>query len=167
MALPPGAAGVAEPIAGGSVHVQGVDFCSVNPAPDTVFWSWKNGLAMNLDDYNTFCGSLAATTHVIQWGDADVWKVGGKVFAVAGWGDRDFTAITFKTTRDEYEFLAEMPGLRPAPYLASRGFAWIQHYELPGLEDDDLREQLQESHRLVGAGLSKKRQRELGLTIAQ
>ncbi len=30
--------------------------------------------------------SLPATTHVVQWGGAHVWKVGGKVFAVGGVG---------------------------------------------------------------------------------
>ena len=26
-----------------------------------------------------------ATTYVVQWGGAHVWKVGGKVFAIGGW----------------------------------------------------------------------------------
>lgn len=118
---------------------------------------------MDLHDFNAFCNDLTATTHVVQWGGADVWKVGGKLFAVAGWGDDDFLAVTFKTTPDEYEFLVEQPGVRPAPYLASRGFTWAQHFAPPGLDDDDLREQIQESHRLVASGLSKKKQREFGL----
>jgi predicted DNA-binding protein (MmcQ/YjbR family) len=33
---------------------------------------------MNLAEYNDFCGSLEATSHVVQWGGAHVWKVGGK-----------------------------------------------------------------------------------------
>ena len=37
---------------------------------------------MTRDEYNAFCASLPATTHVVQWGGADVWKVGGKVFAI-------------------------------------------------------------------------------------
>jgi predicted DNA-binding protein (MmcQ/YjbR family) len=128
-------------------------------APDAVV-----GEVMDLDSYNEYCGSLAATTHVVQWGDAHVWKVGGKVFAIAGWSDSDeVVAVTFKTSPDEYDFLIEMEGVRPAPYLASRGFTWVQHYGMPGLDDDDLREQIAESHRLVGLGLSKKKQRELGL----
>jgi predicted DNA-binding protein (MmcQ/YjbR family) len=118
---------------------------------------------MTLDEYDAFCDSLTATTFVIQWGDAHVWKVGGKVFAIAGWDDGVVVGITFKTTPDEYEFLVEMDGIRPAPYLASRGFTWVQHYGSPGLEDDDLKEQIRESHRIVGLGLSKKKQRELGL----
>lgn len=119
---------------------------------------------MDLDQYNDYCASLPATTHVVQWGDSHVWKVGGKVFAIAGWADDENEfAVTFKTSPDEYDFLVEMDGVRPAPYLASRGFTWVQHYRSPGLADDDLREQIAESHRLVGLGLSKKKQRELGL----
>jgi predicted DNA-binding protein (MmcQ/YjbR family) len=38
---------------------------------------------MNLAEYNAFCGSFEATSHVVQWGGAHVWKVGGKVFAIA------------------------------------------------------------------------------------
>lgn len=120
---------------------------------------------MDLDEFNDFCGSLAATTNVIQWGDASVWKVGGKVFAVGGWADNGRLGVTFKTTAEEYEFLIEMDGVRPAPYLASRGFTWVQHYDEPGLDDDDLREQLIESHRLVALGLSKKKRKALGIDV--
>lgn len=131
---------------------------------------------MNLEEYNQFCGSLKATSHVVQWGDSTVWKVGGKVFAISSDADRsdsdqdlgdkragDEIMVTFKTTPEEYEYLIQMPGVRPAPYLASRGFTWAQHFEQPGLDDDELMEQIEESHSIVGAGLSKKKQRELGL----
>ena len=37
---------------------------------------------MTLAEYNAFCAALPATSHVVQWGGADVWKVGGKVFAL-------------------------------------------------------------------------------------
>lgn len=118
---------------------------------------------MTLDEYNTYCASLPATTHVVQWGGAHVWKVGGKVFAIAGWSKTDDFAVTFKVSELAYEILKEQPGLRPAPYLASRGMKWIQHYADPGLDDDGLRDYVAESHRIVASGLSKKRQRELGV----
>ena len=35
--------------------------------------------------FNAFCATLPQSTHVVQWGGADVWKVGGKVYAIAGW----------------------------------------------------------------------------------
>lgn len=117
---------------------------------------------MTYDDFNAFCRSLPATTYVVQWGGAHVWKVGGKVFAIGGWADGE-AAFTFKAGELSYEILKDQPGLRPAPYLASRGMKWIQHYAKPGLPDDDLKDYLRQSHRLVSRGLSKKKQRELGL----
>jgi predicted DNA-binding protein (MmcQ/YjbR family) len=43
---------------------------------------------------------------------------------------------------------------------------WIQHYQDCGLDDEALRDYIQTSHRLVADGLSKKKQRELGLLSA-
>ena len=124
---------------------------------------------MTLDDYNAFCRALPATSHVVQWGGAHVWKVGAKVFAIA-WGDTGpasaSPAITFKVSPLSFDMLKDQPGLRPAPYLASRGLTWIQHYAEPGLSDDELRQYLRNSHGIVGLGLSRKRQRELGLVDA-
>jgi predicted DNA-binding protein (MmcQ/YjbR family) len=118
---------------------------------------------MTYDAYNAFCGSLPATSHVVQWGGAHVWKVGGKVFAIGGWERGGQPHITFKVSPVAYEMLKDQPGLRPAPYLASRGMSWIEHHDTPGLSDEDLRAYLRESHRIVALGLSKKRQRDLGL----
>lgn len=119
---------------------------------------------MTRDEYNAFCATLPATTHVVQWGGSDVWKVGGKVFAIAGWDESDPGRVTFKVSPLAFDILKEQPGLRPAPYLASRGFKWIQNFDTPGLADDALRDYLRESHRIVSCGLSRKRRQALGLT---
>jgi predicted DNA-binding protein (MmcQ/YjbR family) len=118
---------------------------------------------MTYPEFNDFCGSLPATTHVVQWGGSHVWKVSGKVFAIGGWNRADESRFTFKVSDISYEILKDQPGLRPAPYLASRGMKWIQHYGQPGLTDHELKQYLRESHRIVSLGLSRKRQRELGL----
>lgn len=118
---------------------------------------------LDCDAYNAFCQSLPQTTHVVQWRGAHVWKVGGKVFAIAGWGDKKYVGITFKVSEIAFEILKAMPGLRPAPYLASRGMKWIQLYAEPGLTDAELKSYLSQSHQLVSLGLTKKKQRELGL----
>ena len=118
---------------------------------------------MTYDEYNEFCAALPATTHVVQWGGSHVWKVGGKVFAIGGWGQDDKPAFTFKTSELNFHYLADKPGYKPAPYLASRGMKWIQQYDAPDSEDDELRYYIEESHRLVSLGLSKKLQRQLGL----
>jgi predicted DNA-binding protein (MmcQ/YjbR family) len=118
---------------------------------------------MTKGDYNEFCKTLKSTTHVVQWGGSDVWKVGGKVFAIAGWGKDDQFAVTFKTSHIAFEMLSERAGCRPAPYLASRGMKWIQHYRDDGLSEAEIKDYLRESYKLVAAGLSKKVQRDLGL----
>lgn len=117
---------------------------------------------MTLDEYNAFCAALPATSYVVQWGGSHVWKVGGKVFVIAGFSAEQ-PSFSFKVSHIAYEMLQEQEGLRPAPYLASRGMKWIQHYAEPGLGDDELKDYLRESHHLVAQGLSKKRQKELGL----
>ena len=105
---------------------------------------------------------LPAATHVVQWRGAQVWKVGGKVFAIGVTVD-GAPAYTFKAGAVAYEILKDEPGLRPAPYLASRGMKWIQEYDAPGLGDDGLRDHIAESHKIVSLGLTKKLQKELGL----
>lgn len=118
---------------------------------------------MDRDTFQAFCADLPATSHVVQWGNSDVWKVGGKVFVVAGFTGEEPPRFSFKVSDISFEILQEQPGLRPAPYLASRGMTWIQHYDAPGLDDEALCDYIRESHRIVASGLTKKRQRELGL----
>lgn len=117
---------------------------------------------MTEDEYNAFCSALPATTHVVQWGGAQVWKVGGKVFAIAHFGE-DAPRLTFKVSEVAFEMLKERAGLRPAPYLASRGLSWIQHFAEPGLSDAELKDYLRHSHSLAAQGLSKKARAALGL----
>ena len=118
---------------------------------------------MTYEEYNAYCKTLRCATHVVQWRGSHVWKVGGKVFAIGGWNQSDHPGITFKVSDIAFQVLKEQPGLRPAPYLASRGFKWIQHFEEPGLSDEGLREHIETSHNLVSLGLTKKLQKELGL----
>jgi predicted DNA-binding protein (MmcQ/YjbR family) len=118
---------------------------------------------MKRDEFNAFCAGLTATTHVVQWGNADVWKVGGKVFAICGWNDeRD--AFTFKVTELAFEVLGREPGIRPAPYLASSGMKWLQVFEKDGMSDEGIREHIVVSYELVVAKLTKKVRAELGVS---
>ena len=116
---------------------------------------------MTYDEYNAFCAALPATTYVMQWGGSHVWKVGGKVFCI-GAGAEDAPAYSFKVSDIGFMLLPEQPGFRPAPYLASRGLKWIEA-SASTVDAQELRELIRASHRIVAAGLSRKRQRELGL----
>lgn len=118
---------------------------------------------MTYKEFNEFCSALPATSYVIQWGGSHVWKVGAKVFAIGGWEKAGKPAFTFKASELNFNFLSDQPGYRPAPYLASRGMKWIQQYDVPGTEDEELMYYLRESHRIVSLGLTKKKQKELGL----
>jgi predicted DNA-binding protein (MmcQ/YjbR family) len=118
---------------------------------------------MNDQQFNQFCGALPATTYVMQWGNSHVWKVGGKVFAVGGWTKDKQPAFTFKTSEQNFVFLTECEGYKPAPYFASRGMKWIQQFDNAEEKDQDLQYYLSESHRIVSLGLTKAKQKEFGL----
>ena len=120
---------------------------------------------MTYEEYNAFCASLPATTYVMQWGGSHVWKVGGKVFAIGGWDDKE-PSYTFKVSDLSYQILKEQPGLRPAPYLASRGMKWIQHHARPGLNDGELSDYIGRSYQMISQALPKKKRIELGLMPA-
>lgn len=118
---------------------------------------------MTRDEFNSFCGAIPHTAHVVQWGNADVWKIGDKVFAICGWNDgRD--AFTFKASDIAFEVLGDAPGIRPAPYLASRGMKWLQVYDQPGLSDAQLQSHIMASFDMVVANLTRKMRAQLGLS---
>ena len=118
---------------------------------------------MTYAELNDFCGSLAATTHITQWGGSEVWKVGGKVFAIGGWKKSEEPAFTFKTQELYFEILKDEPGFQPAPYMAARGMKWIQHFEAPGLDDAALKEHIKASYHMAIKRLTKKKRLELGV----
>jgi len=112
--------------------------------------------------FNAFCGSLPGTTYVCQWGGAHVWKVGGKVFAIGGWND-DGLGITFKVSEIAFEILKDAPGLRPAPYMASRGLLWLQHHDPAAMPDQEVLDLVQASYALVAAKLPRRTQAALNI----
>lgn len=118
---------------------------------------------MTYDEFNQCCGNLPVTTFVVQWGNSQVWKVGGKVFAIGGWTKTGAPAFVFKTSPLNYDFLSNKEGYKPAPYLAPRGMKWIQQFDGSAALDEELIYYLKESYRIVSLGLTKKKQKVLGL----
>lgn len=118
---------------------------------------------MTYDEFNEYCKGLKATSYIKQWGDAHVWKVGGKVFAIGGWEKFNQPAFVFKTTEADFFFLQDQPGFRAAPYMASRGMKWIQLYDVSESSDEEAKDLISKSYHLVSLGLTKKLQRELRL----
>jgi predicted DNA-binding protein (MmcQ/YjbR family) len=106
--------------------------------------------------------ALPATTLSVQWGHDRVFKVGGKMFAVLGFVDKDTPAgLSFKASDDSFRLLTELPGITPAPYLARA--QWVRLDKPSRLKASELKAYLTRAHSIVAAGLSKKLQRELGL----
>jgi predicted DNA-binding protein (MmcQ/YjbR family) len=118
---------------------------------------------VTLDEYDQVCRQLPHTTTVVQWGDAHVWKIGDKVFAIARATGKEEAAVTFKCSAMSFDLLKQAPGMRPAPYLASRGMLWLQSTSRETLEDAALAKYLAESYRLASLNLPRKVQSDLGL----
>jgi len=117
---------------------------------------------MTRDEFDAFCKSLPATTHVIQWGNASVWKVGGKIFAICSrWGDGDHQRIGFKCSDMSYSLLTQQDGMIPAPYLARA--KWVQMEKEGALSEEDLKAYITAAHKIIAAKLTKKARKELGL----
>jgi predicted DNA-binding protein (MmcQ/YjbR family) len=117
---------------------------------------------MTADQFNIFCSSLPHATHVVQWSESHVWKIGGKVFAIAAEREGAFH-VSFKCSPLVFELMKDAKGVRPAPYLASRGMIWLQRTSAATLTDAALKDHVRESYRLVSLGLTKATQKSLGL----
>lgn len=120
---------------------------------------------MNLAAYQDFCKTLGPTTYVQQWGGAHVWKIGGKVFAIGGWSGKevvDEPFVTFKCSELSFDILKEQKGMRPAPYLASRGLKWIQVQDHKAMGDATLQKYIKASYQMIADKLTKKIKAELG-----
>lgn len=99
--------------------------------------------------------ALPAVTRVVQWGGADVYKVGGKVFAMC-WDE----AVSFKVSEIGFVVLTEDGPGRQAPYCAKG--QWVQ-VDLAPADDEDLAGWLGAAHSLIAGKLTKKLRAELGL----
>lgn len=117
---------------------------------------------MTRDDFDAYCAALPAVTNVIQWGNASVWKVGGKIFAIcAHWGDGEHRKISFKCSDLAYTLLCEQAHIVPAPYLARA--KWVQLQSADAMPDDDIKRYITEAHRIVAGKLTRAKRTELGL----
>ncbi len=101
--------------------------------------------------------ALPATEKVIQWGGADVYKVGGRVFAIANLEG----GLSIKVSDIAYAVLIETGRARPAPYLARA--KWVAFEALEDLDAEEVRGWLAAAHALVAAKLTRKARAALGL----
>jgi predicted DNA-binding protein (MmcQ/YjbR family) len=91
----------------------------------------------------------------VQWGNDLVFKIGGKMFAVAALepGKHQFSC---KCSPEKYLELIELPDIVPAPYLARAN--WIAFEKADALPKAEVKKLLRQAYDLVLAGLPKKTQ---------
>ncbi len=113
---------------------------------------------MNIDQLRKLCLSFPGTTEQIQWEDDLLFKVGGKMFAIAPLEPARFW-LTLKADPEEFLELTERPGIVPAPYLARA--KWVAIETSDTLSPAELTALLRKSYDLVVAKLPQKARQSL------
>ncbi len=117
---------------------------------------------MTREEFDIFCGKLKSTTNVIQWGNATVWKIGGRIFAICShWGEGEQQKISFKCSDLSYQILCELPGIVPAPYLARA--KWVQITTTDAMNDDDIRGYIKDAYDIICRKLTHAKRAELAI----
>jgi predicted DNA-binding protein (MmcQ/YjbR family) len=111
---------------------------------------------MNLDKLRKHCLSFPGATEQIQWGADLVFKVGGKMFAVAAAEVDASHRLSFKCSDEAFAELVEREGVVPAPYLARA--KWVALETFDALSDREIEKQIADAYSLVHAKLPRKAQ---------
>jgi len=114
---------------------------------------------MNVDWVRKYCLVLPHATETVQWGANLVFKIGGKIFAIAALEPSSHW-LSFKCSPENFAELVEREGIVPAPYLARA--QWVALQSEDALRVAELKRLLRDAYDLVFAKLTKKVQRELG-----
>lgn len=113
---------------------------------------------MDIDWLRRICLAFRGATEQIQWGDDLLFKVGGKMFAIAPLEPAP-VCLTFKCSDESFAELTERPRIIPAPYLARA--KWVALESPDAMTRGELSERLRTSYELVFAKLPKRAQEEL------
>lgn len=105
------------------------------------------------------CLAFPGTTESVQWGGHLVFKVGGKIFAIASLSP-DGHALSVKAG-EEFDELIEKPGVVPAPYLARA--RWIALESEEALPLSEMARLLRRGYDEVVAKLPRKTRAAIGI----
>ena len=122
---------------------------------------------MTLERFRQLCLQHPGATEQIQWGADAVFKVGGRMFAVACTDFAqypDANVCSFKCDDEGFAELCEREGVIPAPYLARA--KWVALADWSALSDREIGARVAAAYAIVRAGLTKKLQATLGGTAA-
>lgn len=120
---------------------------------------------MTLERFRKLCLAHPGATEQMQWGVDAVFKVGGKMFAVACTDHAQYPhapMCSFKCDDETFAELVEREGVIPAPYLARAN--WVALERWSALTDKEIAAGVAAGYQVVRSGLPKKAQP--GLTAA-
>jgi predicted DNA-binding protein (MmcQ/YjbR family) len=99
------------------------------------------------------CLHLPGTIEQVQWQIDLVFKVGGKMYAVAPL-EPARVCLSFKCSPVDFAELTERPGIIPAPYLAPA--QWVALEDEEAMTAREIRNYLRRAYEQVRAKLPKK-----------
>jgi predicted DNA-binding protein (MmcQ/YjbR family) len=114
---------------------------------------------MDIESARSFCLSLPAATEGIQWDNDLLFRIGGKMFAVAALDPASPNRLSFKCSPEKFEEMIELDGIIPAPYMARNKWVSLQRFD--ALSDGEVKSLIKNSYEMVFAKLPKKVQAEL------
>ncbi len=115
---------------------------------------------MDVESARAYCLSFPHVTEKVQWGNDLVFKIGGKMFAVAVLEGASKYCLSFKCTPEKFLELTEADGIDPAPYSARYHWVALQRFDV--MSEKELKALLRESYDLVFEKLPKKTKLQLG-----
>jgi predicted DNA-binding protein (MmcQ/YjbR family) len=115
---------------------------------------------MDIEKLQAICKALPHVSEDIKWGNDLCFCIGGKMFCVAGL-NKTPTSASFKVTEEEFETMSQLPGIKPAPYVAK--YKWVLVKDINTLSLKEWQHYTGQSYDLVKNKLSPKIQKELGL----
>jgi len=108
---------------------------------------------MAVDWIRKYCLSFPHATETVQWGGHLVFKVGGKIFAVAAL-EPGGVWLSLKCGPEAFAELVEREGIVPAPYLARAHWVALESEE--AMRPAELKERLRDAYEAVLAKLPKR-----------
>ncbi|ASU41507.1 hypothetical protein hmeg3_17015 [Herbaspirillum sp. meg3] len=116
---------------------------------------------MNTSQLKKFCGSLPAATSRLALPPSNVlvYSVGEKNFAWFKTSDPEKWRFSFRVSPDRFIELTDMPGIKPARYMAR--FHWITIVDVRSMPEDYLKELVRWSYDKALGSLSGKQRKAL------
>lgn len=115
---------------------------------------------VTIEDLLKIGAQLKGTTNDIKWDHHLCFNVGEKMYLITS-PDQVPVNASFRVSDEHFDEMIAQPGIIAAPYMARN--KWVQLDDISRLSLEEWRSIMQESHGIIAAKLTKKKQKELGL----